>query len=153
MHTTFTRNILIAAAFARSATADFHLMYSDGKNVDARYYFSCPSNYYSDKCWCGGDRRSDGLALLETASDGEYKVTLDKVCGVAAMDFWWRPNGANGDDRIEWEAYIPNADGHVVATCYSNGGGVVGPDCFFGLPNQFTVHDGWVCYSEICGHA
>jgi hypothetical protein len=147
MLTLLTRNILIAAALARSVTADFHLMYSESWGVD---YFSCPSNYYSADCWCNGNRRSSS-APVETASDGEYKVTLDNVCGVAAMDFWWRPNGANGDDRIQWQAYIPNADGHVVATCYPNGDEEVGPPC----PNmpEYTVYDSAVCYSEICGSA
>lgn len=75
------------------------------------------------------------------------------MCAVAAMDFWWRPNGAEGDARIRWEAYIPNADGSVVATCYSNGGGVAGPDCLVGFPTRYTAYDGYVCYSAICGQA
>jgi hypothetical protein len=148
-----TPTLFIASAILPSAMADFHLMYSN--RYDPYNYFSCPSNYYKNECWCGGDRRSTNIpTFVEQQSNAEYKVTLENVCGVAAMDFWWRPNGVDGDDRVRWQAYIPNASGNVEATCYDNGGATVGEDCFiWSTAIRHTVYDGFVCYSTICGYA
>ncbi|KJF61347.1 increased rDNA silencing protein 4 [Coccidioides immitis RS] len=152
MRASLIQNIVIAAVLACCATADFHLMVSDGPNVPVRY-FTCPSNYFERKCYCDGDRRSE-TGFVGKASNGEWKVKLEKVCGVAEIDFWYRPKGAGGDNRIRWEGYIPNADGHVVAQCYPNGGKVVSkPACYVGFPQRYNAYDSWVCYSEICGHA
>lgn len=151
--------VTIATCLTGSATADFHLMYgiNNYAGVETYKYFSCPSNYYNSKCWCDGDRKGtpDLFDTPQPQDNGEYKLRLENVCGVAEMDLWWRPNGISGDDRVRYEAYIPNADGHVVATCYDNGGQAVdGPDCITWFPAlRNTVHDGFVCYSEICGHA
>jgi hypothetical protein len=150
MISTLTRNAFVAGALVCSVTADFHLINSD--RYDRLDYFTCPSNYWTEKCWCSGDRRSSS-AFVEKQTNGEWKVKLEDICGVRELDFWWRPNGANGDSRIQWEVYVPNADGHVVATCYSNGGRAIEPDCWIGFPIRYTAFDGWVCYSEICGHA
>ncbi|KAM0717004.1 hypothetical protein Q7P37_006856 [Cladosporium fusiforme] len=150
--------ISIAACLATGVFADFHLMYgvytySGEKEYE---YLTCPSNYYNRQCWCDGDRMGVPYpSSVEEQDNGEWKLRVEKVCGVAEMDFWWRPNGINGDERVRWEAYIPNADGRAVATCFDNGAQPVeGEDCWLWFaPRRNHVTDGWVCYSEICGHA
>lgn len=146
------RHALMAAALITSATADFHLLLSEGDNVPSEY-FTCPSNHWTSKCWCDGDRRSSESSP-SVQPNGEYKVTLDKVCGADALDFWYRPK----TDR--WEAYVPNGDGKVKATCYrqpkKDGGDqpyTKIDECLVGLPIKYDVFDGWICYSDICRHA
>ncbi|KAK4451252.1 hypothetical protein QBC34DRAFT_458852 [Podospora aff. communis PSN243] len=140
------------AALITPIAADFHLLYSDWVNSNRRDFFTCPSNYWTNKCWCNGDRRSN-TAFWSEQSNGQIRLKLKKVCGVAEVDFWWRPSGVSGDSRVRWQAYIPNADGRVVATCYNNGERALKPDCNLGLLSQNRVYDGWVCYSAICGSA
>jgi hypothetical protein len=143
-------NLILATAIVSFVKADFHLM-MQGDPKEHSPYFTCPSNYFSDKCWCNADRRSS-VAYVEKQSNQEWKIRLEKICGVAELDFWWRPKGVDSDDRIQWEAYTPNADGHKLATCYKNGFTAIQPDCWIGFPIRYTVYEGWVCYSEICGH-
>lgn len=156
-----TRYIAIAACLTGGVLADFHLMYGKYTYVGESYkYFTCPSNHYNSACWCDGDRK--GLPYGPYPSDtpqpqdnGELNLSVENVCGVAQMYFWFRPNGIDGDECVRWEACIPNADGHVVATCFDHGGQPVdGEDCrLWHAPTRNHVMDGWVCYSEICGYA
>ncbi|KAJ4371256.1 Increased rDNA silencing protein [Neocucurbitaria cava] len=142
MFTSLSTTILLASALLiPSITADFHLMRSN-RYYPTNNHFSCPSNYYNSKCWCEGDRRSTNQpSAPETQSNGEQKLRLENVCGVAALDLWWRPNGVEGDDRVRWQAYVPNASGNVEATCYDNGGAYVGEDCF--IWDQAIQHSVW----------
>lgn len=144
--------LLSLAASTTVALADFHMLLSVGDNVPSEY-FTCPSNYWTSKCWCDGDRRSSE-SFPSVQTNNEYKVNLENICGVSSLDFWYR----SATDM--WEAYIPNGDGTVQAECYrqpkTDGGSQPYTQidtCLIGFPTKYEVFDGWVCYTEICGHA
>lgn len=104
MHT--FKALLLSGAFTGFATADFHLVIQDYTLV------AIPSNKYS--CNSLFDRNN-----LKIWVDPWYKIPTTKwtmkgsLCGATALDFYPRPDGTV-------QAYTPNGDGSVVATCYHN---------------------------------
>lgn len=122
--------LLLGAAFTGFVTADFHLVMED-ETIAA-----IPSNKYNCDSLDNQNLKKFGVTSFDIPTTPW--TMKGSLCGAAALDFYPRPDGTV-------QAYTPNGDGSVVATCYHN-------DRKNSL--KCTVFGHWsekmVCYTYLC---
>jgi hypothetical protein len=117
--------LILATSFV---VLDFHLMAIENT------YITCPSDIYSNSCWCYGKERG------EMVSNSGQMVHMEDVCGYGDIYLDW--------DQASNSMTIYDAGNTNIGSCYYNYG--FAGNCIY--PRWVSsVYDCYTCITFLCG--